>query len=105
MGIGYYFVGFMAAFLLVGVPVISVRFGLLSKLNNSIHLIEKPMPGLTTLALPGRCSLYFHDKPIQPFFTITAECPGVDSLRTWPLPMVYPWVEDWRETIPLQQTG
>jgi len=39
----------MAALLLIGLPTITVHFGHLSTLSNAELLIEKPMPGLTTL--------------------------------------------------------
>jgi hypothetical protein len=32
-----------------------------------------------------------YEPPWQPFLTVTIDCPGKDSLRIWPLPVVDAW--------------
>jgi hypothetical protein len=61
------------------------------------------LPGVFSTWLPARCRLITFDNPaLQPDYTITVGCPGVDTIRLWPLPIVHPWFEDWFEPYDLQ---
>jgi len=53
--------------------------------------------GAKFLRLINNCEMVFIDKRLQPVYTVVLDCPGKDSIRLWPLPVVDPWVEDWRE--------
>jgi len=44
----------------------------------------------------------FNDKRLQPSHTVVLDCPGKDSIRMWPLPVVDPWVERRKATLYLQ---
>ena len=35
------------------------------------------------------------DKRLQPVYTLLLDCPGKESIKLRPLPVVDPWVEDW----------
>jgi hypothetical protein len=67
--------------------------------------ISQPIPGATAIELVGRCDLVYIDTRLQPFVTIVLNCPGVDSMRLWPLPIKQPWSEDWWENKPEMQIG
>jgi hypothetical protein len=59
---------------------------------------DEVAPGVLRTPLPFACSLmHYTPASAQPFRTITLDCPGVDSIRLWPLPLVWPWYEDWFE--------
>ena len=57
-----------------------------------------PFVGVHQVRLVQGCALMFIDPPAQPFKTVTIDCPGKDSVRIWPLPVVDPWNEDWWES-------
>jgi hypothetical protein len=74
-----------------------VTFAVLYPVSNSLWL-NYPGEGLHQVRLVKRCTVVFYDKPWQPFRTLTFDCPGKDSVRIWPLPVVDPWNEDWWES-------
>ncbi len=39
------------------------------------------------------CEMVFIDTRLQPFYSVVLDCPGKNSIRLWPLPVVDPWVE------------
>jgi len=39
------------------------------------------------------CEMVFIDMRLQPVYTVVLDCPGKDSIRLRPLPVVDPWVE------------
>ncbi|MFC2055435.1 hypothetical protein ACFLV7_14230 [Chloroflexota bacterium] len=49
--------------------------------------------GAKSLRLINHYEMIFIDKRLQPVFTVVMDCPGNDSIRLWPLPMVNPWFE------------
>ena len=53
--------------------------------------------GAQSLRLINNCEMVFIDKRLQPVYTVVLDCPGNDSIRLWPLPVVDPWFEDWWE--------
>ena len=53
--------------------------------------------GAKSLRLIDNCEMAFIDKGLQPVYTMVLDCPGKDSIRLWPLPLVDPWFEDWWE--------
>lgn len=55
--------------------------------------IDRRIPGVTILPLPLRCELEFYGQTAQPVFTVAAACPGIDSIRLWPMPIQFPWFE------------
>jgi hypothetical protein len=46
--------------------------------------------------------MIFIDKRLQPVYSVVLECPGKDSVRLWPLPVVETWVERRKATLYLQ---
>jgi len=46
--------------------------------------------------------MVFIDKRLQPVYTVVLDCPGKDSIRLWPLPVVDPWVERRKASLYLQ---
>ena len=54
--------------------------------------------GLHQVRLVRRCIVVVYEPPWQPFLTVAIDCPGRDSVRIWPLPVVDPWHEDWWES-------
>jgi hypothetical protein len=61
------------------------------------------LPGVYATWLPARCRLItFDNLALQPYYTITLGCPGVDTIRLWPWPVVHPWYEDWLEPYDLK---
>ena len=50
--------------------------------------------GAKSLRLINNCEMVFIDKRLQPVYTVVLDCPGKDSIRLWPLPVVDPWFED-----------
>lgn len=59
--------------------------------------IQPILPGATAIKLVRGCQATLLDKSLQPVFTISLDCPGVDSIRIWPLPIIQPFMEDWYE--------
>ena len=53
--------------------------------------------GAKSLRLIKGCEMVFIDTRLQPVYTVVLDCPGKDSIRLWPLPVVDPWFEDWWE--------
>ncbi len=53
--------------------------------------------GAKSMRLIYGCEMVFIDKRPQIVYTVVLDCPGKDSIRLWPLPMVAPWFEDWWE--------
>ncbi len=51
--------------------------------------------GAKSLRLIKGCEMVFIDKRLQPGYTMVLDCPGKDSIRLWPLPVVDPWVYRW----------
>ena len=45
------------------------------------------------LRLKNGCELLFIDKRLQPVYSLLLDCPGKDSIKLRPLPVVDPWVE------------
>jgi len=46
--------------------------------------------------------MIFIEKRLQPVYTVLLDCPGKDSIRLWPLPVVDPWVGRRKATLYLQ---
>lgn len=83
-----------AVYLLIGL-LIGLLIPLLAVfLTRSIQPI---LPGATAIKLVRGCQATLMDKSLQPVFTISLDCPGVDSIRIWPLPIIQPFIEDWYE--------
>ena len=51
--------------------------------------------GAKSLRLIKGCEMVFIDTRLQPVYTVVLDCPGKDSIRLWPLPVVDPRVEVW----------
>ncbi len=49
------------------------------------------------------CEVIHITYPLQPFDTTVIACPYTDLIRIWPLPIVYPWNEDWWEIYKLDE--
>ena len=49
------------------------------------------------------CEIFYITYPLQPFDTTVIACPYTDLIRIWPLPIVYPWDEDWWEKYKLDE--
>jgi hypothetical protein len=62
-----------------------------------VSSIREPVEGAKTVDIYGLCEIVRYDTRLQPFVTWTIDCPRADSIRIWPLPIVYPWMEDWWE--------
>ncbi len=58
--------------------------------------------GAKSLRLINHCEMIFIDKRLQHVYTVVVDCPGKDSIRLWPLPVVDPWVESRKATLHLQ---
>jgi hypothetical protein len=58
--------------------------------------------GAKSLRLINNCEMVFIDKRLQFVYTVVLDCPGKDSIRLWPLPVVDPWVERRKATHYLQ---
>jgi hypothetical protein len=54
-----------------------------------------PIEGVHQVRLVQRCVLVLYNPLAQPFKTVTIDCPGKDSVRIWPLPVLDPRNEDW----------
>lgn len=83
---------------------VGILFGLLI-IGYLWDVTNQPSTGLTRVQVIPKCSVYFYEKTHQPMFTISLDCAGVDSIRIWPFPIIQPFNDDWRETIPMQLTG
>ena len=86
-------IGIRRSVLLVIVTVL-VTFAVAYPLLKYSFRLNYPVEGAHQVRLVSRCNLVVYDPPVQPFRTITIDCPGKDSVRIWPLPMVDPWNED-----------
>jgi len=51
--------------------------------------------GAKSLRLINNCEMVFIDTRLRPVYTVLLDCPGKDSIRLWPPPVVDPWFEDW----------
>ena len=51
--------------------------------------------GAKSLSLINNYEMVFTDTRLQPVYTVVLDCPGKDSIRLWPLPVVDPCFEDW----------
>ena len=58
--------------------------------------------GAKSLRLIKVCEMIFIDNRLQPVYTVVLDCPGKDSIRLWPLPVVGQWVERRKATLYLQ---
>ena len=54
------------------------------------------VPGVRVSPIAS-CQLEFYDRTVQPMYTIALSCPGIDTIRLWPFPIIKPWFEDWFE--------
>lgn len=45
-----------------------------------------------------------YDRTTQPTFTMAYSCPGEDTIRLWPLPILQPFYEDWQDWSAPDQT-
>jgi len=45
------------------------------------------------MRLINNYEMIFIDKSLQPVYTVVMDCPGKDSIRLWPMPVVDPWFE------------
>ena len=55
--------------------------------------ISKPLAGQISIKLVARCQIDILDTTLQPVNTILLNCPRVDSIRLWPLPVQMRWME------------
>jgi hypothetical protein len=58
-----------------------------------VSRVKPLIPGATSAKLVAGCEIAFLDTRLQPAFTVVLACPRVDSIRLWPLPVIYPWFE------------
>lgn len=72
--------------------LLPVLIGLLLVFN-----IERRTPQITVVKLIARCQLELYEPPAQPTYSVCLSCPRVDTIRLWPLPMIYPFFEDWHD--------
>ncbi len=54
------------------------------------------------MRLINDCEMNFIEKRLQPVYTVVLDCPGKDSIRFWPLPVVDPWFECYEATLYLR---
>ena len=54
------------------------------------------------MRLIENCEMVFVDKRLQPIYTVVLDCPGKDSIRQWPMPVVDPWDERRKIALDLQ---
>lgn len=73
-------VGFLVAIILTGIGLARHTY--------------KPIEGVITVELLAGCQMDYLDTTLQPVSTVLINCPGVDSIRIWPLPVYYPWMEE-----------
>lgn len=80
---------------LIGLLIPLLVYLMASRIHQPIIL-----PGATVIKLVRGCQATLMDKSLQPVFTVSLDCPGVDSIRLWPLPVLQPFIEDWYEGKP-----
>ena len=56
--------------------------------------VEKPLPGYTKIRPLAGCQVELLDTRLQPAYTVVLSCSRVDSIRLWPLPVLWPFYED-----------
>lgn len=59
--------------------------------------IDRSIPGVALIKIRGGCQVELYDKTTQPAFTMAYSCPGEDTIRLWPLPILQPFYEDWQD--------
>jgi hypothetical protein len=65
-------------------------FSLAFTLHWWVFQARETVPGITSRPL-GPCYLdWFSERP-----ALVLACPRTDIIRLWPLPVEYPWFEDW----------
>jgi len=69
----------------------------------AISRVQPILPGATAVKLVAGCQATLMDTRIQPVFTISLDCPRVDSIRLWPLPIIQPFYEDGYEGKPEEE--
>lgn len=47
--------------------------------------------GVTTIDILGLCNFDVYDLRAQPQVTITYHCPGIQTIRVWPFPVIVSW--------------
>lgn len=47
--------------------------------------------GVTTIDILGLCNFDVYDQRAQPRITITYRCPGIETIRVWPFPVIVSW--------------
>ena len=47
--------------------------------------------GVTTIDILGLCNFDVYDIRAQPQVTIAYRCPGIETIRIWPFPVVLSW--------------
>jgi hypothetical protein len=47
--------------------------------------------GVTTIDILGLCNFDVYDLSAQPQVTIAYRCPGIETIRVWPFPVVMSW--------------
>ena len=50
--------------------------------------------GVTTIDILGLCNFDVYDMSAQPQVTIAYRCPGIETIRIWPFPVVASWQAD-----------
>ena len=55
--------------------------------------VSRPLAGQISIKLVARCQIDILDTTLQPVNTILLNCPRVDSIRLWPLPVQMRWME------------
>ena len=69
----------------------------------AVSRVRPILPGATAIELVAGCQATLMDTRLQPVFTISLDCPSVDSIRLWPLPIIQPFYEDGYEVIPEEE--
>ena len=47
--------------------------------------------GVTTIDILGLCNFDVYDLSAQPQVTIAYRCPGIETIRVWPFPVIVSW--------------
>ena len=47
--------------------------------------------GLTTIDILGLCNFDIYDRRAQSQVTIAYRCPGIETVRVWPFPVIVSW--------------
>lgn len=50
--------------------------------------------GVTTIDILGICNFDVYDLRAQPRVTIAYRCPGIETIRVWPFPVIVSWQAD-----------